>query len=165
VELAAAVLLAVLLLSASWSWLWAAEGAARRGTDAAEASTSVAFARRLLLRELRSALALAPPDAGGGCTSSSLVLLEGDETAVTTVRYAWNAERSVLWRGTSSNYVAEDVAAFTLTYQDASGASMKGEPLSDEQVRAVRTVGVSITVRHGSASVSSSWQVRLGSAL
>jgi prepilin-type N-terminal cleavage/methylation domain-containing protein len=165
VELLLAASLAVVVLTAAWSWLWTVAAAAHRSGDAAEVASSLAFARRQLLRDAHQATALAAPATGAGCGAHALALqLPGTAAAPEIVQYAVSASRATLWRKTSSNYVAEGVTRFDVVYLRAAGSEVLPEAdggLSSEDLEAVRVVRVSVAMAAGSAAAAATWSLGL----
>jgi prepilin-type N-terminal cleavage/methylation domain-containing protein len=164
VELLVVLVVACGLLSAAWGWFWTVNGRVHRNAGGADASTSLAFARRLMRRELRGAAALAAPVAGQGCGLHSLALVPGAETPVGLVQYAWDPARQVLWRASSSNHVAERVTDFLVTYYDGAGRAVEaaaGEALGAAQLSCVHSVGVRVALSSGAATTVADWVVAL----
>lgn len=124
IELLIALAVGAGLLSATWSWAWAAAGAGRTATQQADALSSLAMARRLIVHDVRASQGLASGGVGGeGCGASSLTLLASEGVAG-AVCYSWNAVRGVLWRSASSAYVAERAQRFSVRYFDAAGSEL-----------------------------------------
>ena len=164
IELIVAVVAAGGLLTATWSWFWTLSGCVGHGADAAEAYTSLAFARRLLLRELRGAASLTAPAVGVGCSARSLALVPGAEEPSGLVQYAWDPARQVLWRASSSNHVADGVTDFAIGYLDGDGEPVTpaaGDQLAAAQLRAVRSLTLRIRLRSGGATAAGDWVVAL----
>jgi prepilin-type N-terminal cleavage/methylation domain-containing protein len=164
IELLVVLVVACGLLSAAWGWFWTVNGRVERNAEGADASTSLAFARRLVLRELRGAASLAAPVSGPGCGSRSLALVPGAETPIGLVQYVWDPAREVLWRASSSNHVAEGVTDFLVTYYDAAGRPVepaKGDALDAAELSGVRTVGVRVALSSGTATAVAEWVVAL----
>ena len=165
VELLLAASLAGVVLTAAWSWLWTVAASAHRSGEAAEVTSSLAFARRQLLRDAHLAVGLAAPVAGADCGAHALALhLPGTPTAPEIVQYAVNASRQTLWRKTSSSYVAEGVTRFDVAYLDAEGDEVS--PGSDGRLSAaaialVRVVRVSVEIASGSTAGAATWTIGL----
>jgi prepilin-type N-terminal cleavage/methylation domain-containing protein len=164
VELLVVLVVACGLLAAAWGWFWTVNGRVERNAEGADASTSLAFARRLMLRELRGAASLAAPVVGPGCGSSSLALVPGAATPTGLVQYVWDPAREVLWRGSSSNHVAEGVTDFRVTYYDAAGRPLEpgeGDALDAEELSSVHSVGVRVALCSGAVTTGAQWVVAL----
>ena len=164
VELLVVLVVAGGLLAAAWGWFWTVNGRVERDARGADASTSLAFARRLVVRELRGAASLAAPPAGPGCGSRSLALVPGAETPTGLVQYVWDPARDVLWRASSSNHVADGVTDFLITYYDAAGRPVEaadGGALNAAQLSGVRSVALRIALGSGATTTSAEWVVAL----
>jgi prepilin-type N-terminal cleavage/methylation domain-containing protein len=164
VELLVVLVVACGLLTAAWGWFWTVNERVQRNAEGADASTSLAFARRLLLRELRATAALAAPAAGQGCGPHSLALVPGAETPSGLVQYTWDPARQVLWRASSSSHVADGVTDFLITYYDAAGRPVEAtadDPLNAAQLSLVRSVDVRIALCSGPATTVAVWTVAL----
>ena len=164
VELLVVLAVASGLLTAAWGWFWTVNERVERNAESADASTSLAFARRLLLNELRGAASLAAPAAGPGCGSRSLALVPGAATPAGMVQYAWDPARRVLWRASSSNHVAEGVTDFLVTYYDAAGQPLEpaeGDALSAAELAGVHSVEVRVALSSGAAGAVAEWTVAL----
>lgn len=164
IEVLLAASLGAVLLAGAWGWAWSVAAAGTDVGDAAEARTSLAYARRMLLADLRDAVGL---DTLGLCSAQAIALRVGPTRhpsgAVSTV---WNRERGVLWRVAPACHLADGVERFHVRYLDAAGVPVgDGDvPLLPAQIEAVTAVEVSLRIRYGSACVEGSWPVRLGSA-
>lgn len=160
-----ALVVATVLLIGAWSWLWSVAGVSRDYGRRAAAAADLAFAERLMTRELRAAVRLVP-EAGAGCSerSLSLALRSPGASVEDPVSYVWDPGRDVLWRKTSSTYVAEHVSLFRVTYfdeQDAPIVPADSGRLSAQQTVAVARVLVEMCVLQGGSSSSASWQASL----
>jgi len=160
-----ALAVATLLLIGAWSWLWTVAGASRDNGRRAETAADLAFAERLITRELRAAVRLVP-DAGVGCSerSLSMALRSPGASAEDPVSYVWDPGRGVVWRKTASTYVAEHVTLFRVTYFDEQGAPIvpaDAGRLSAHQAVVVARVLVEMCVRQGGSSANASWQIAL----
>jgi prepilin-type N-terminal cleavage/methylation domain-containing protein len=164
IELLVALAVAGGLLAASWSWFWTLSGCVGHNADVAEAHSSLAFARRLLLRELRGAASLTAPVTGVGCTARSLALVPGAEDPSGLLQYAWDPVRRVLWRASSSSHVADGVTDFSVAYYDGAGetvAPAQDVGLTSAQLSTVRSVRVRIQIRSGGVAAGGEWTVAL----
>jgi prepilin-type N-terminal cleavage/methylation domain-containing protein len=167
VELLVVLVAASGLLAAAWGWFWTVNARVDRGTEGAEASTSLAFARRLMLRELRGAASLAAPATGPGCGERSLALVPGAEVPTGLVQYAWDSARQVLWRATSSGHVADGVTDFCVTYYDDEGRPVEpasGGALGAAQVSVVRSVRMRVALGSGRSTIVGEWTIALRNA-
>lgn len=165
VETLVALVVAAILLTSAWAWLWSVVGASHRYESRAAASADLAYAERLMTRELRAAVSLAPASAEGCSTSAlSLTLRTPGASAEDTVSYVWDQRRAVVWRKTPSTYVVEHVSLFRITYFDYSGTAIvpvDGGRLSDSQAATVARMLFELCLTQGSTNVRTSWQVAL----
>ena len=161
VELLVATVIAGIALSGAWAWLWSVAPPARSLGAKAQAVTAAAFALRAVTHDLQESSALLTPTA---CAPDQGLLLEHDhpEAAPETVTIVWDASRQVLWRKTSSTYLADHVTRFAIAYLSPVGDAVRpGSPGSS--LRGVATVRVALTVAVGgrAASVQADVAVRL----
>ena len=114
-----------------------------------------------MTHDLQESSALLTPTA---CAPDQGLLLEHDhpEAAPETVTIVWDASRQVLWRKTSSTYLADHVTRFAIAYLSPVGDAVRtGSPGSS--LRGVATVRVALTVAAGgrAASAQADVSVRL----
>jgi type II secretory pathway component PulJ len=165
IETLVALVVAAIVLAAAWSWLWSVVGTSRRYEARAAAAADLAFAERLITRELRATVHLVPVSTCG-CTAAAFTLAIRSPGASTedTVSYVWDKGRAVVWRKTASTYVAEHVSLFRITYLDRSGAPITpadGGRLTGSQADGVARVLVDLCLRQGAVDAGASWQVAL----
>lgn len=159
IEVLLAASLGAGLLAGAWAWAWTVAGSAARTGDAAEARTSLAFARRVLLADLRAAGGL---DELGTCSDVAIALRVSPERHPEgVVSVVWSRERGVLWRLTPSCHLAGGVEAFAVRYLDAEGLTVGGglEALTPTQKRTVAGVVVTLRLRYGLAYATGCWPV------
>ena len=164
VELLVVLAVAGGLLAATWGWFWTVNECVECNAHGADVSTSLAFARRLVVRELRGAASLAAAPDGPGCGPHSLALVPGGETPTGLIQYVWDPARDVLWRASSSNHVADGVTGFLVTYYDAAGRPVEpaeGGSLTAAQLCGVRSVGLRIALSSQAVAMSADWVVAL----
>jgi prepilin-type N-terminal cleavage/methylation domain-containing protein len=123
VEVLVASVAAGVILAAAWGWLWTVAAPARSLQQDAQATSAAAFALRSITRELQQSTGLLAPTA---CAADRGLLVEhhGLTTALETVPIVWDQGRGVLWRKTSSTYLADGVSRFVVTYYDALGSPL-----------------------------------------
>jgi type II secretory pathway component PulJ len=165
IETLVALVVAAILLTAAWAWLWSVIGTSRQYGTRAQTVADLAFAQRLITRELRATVRLLP-EATAGCSAAALTvaLRSPGASAEDTVSYVWDPGRAVLWRKTSSTYVAEHVSLFRISYFDGQGAPVvpaDAGRLSAPQAATVARVLVQLRLHQGDADVGASWQVAL----
>jgi hypothetical protein len=147
------------LLASAWSCVWAITSASGRTADAVEARTSLAFARRVLLADLRVAAGLATTATSSDSELAVSVPAWRQSSGLVTV--CWERDRGVLWRLAPGCHLAEGVDLFQVTYLDAAGSQVGngGEPLDGASAATVRGVVVDVRVRVGKAVASGHWPV------
>lgn len=162
-ELLLAATLACAVLAAAWGWLWAVAVAAHEAGKRTDLSSSLAFARRQILRDARAAHGLAAPDGAAGCGAHSLALELGTVPATSDpVQYAVNDSRGVLWRRTPSSHVAEGVTRFDVSYYAADGAEIAptaGGRVSPSELPKVALVRIAVALESGRAEREARWSV------
>jgi hypothetical protein len=147
VEVLVAACVTSVILAAAWPWLWNAAGVSRRATDREQARSAAAYAARILAADVGEATALLPPPAGVP-SSRALQLRHVHLTAgAETVLVRWDPAKCVLWRKTSSTYLADRVTAFAVSYVGREGDAL--EPGDAFWPAAVARIAVSLTVTVG----------------
>ena len=156
VELLLATIIAAGLLLAGWSWLWSTAGVVARADDRAQASTGASFALRAIASDLDEGMGLAAPPAGRSWADSlSVRAIDVATGAPTVTLIAWDRVREVLWRKTSSTYLADHVTAFAVEYLDVAGTPLAQLPASALDASVVR-VRVTVSVDTPSGPVTRS---------
>jgi hypothetical protein len=161
-----ATALAVTLLTSAWAWLWTMTAAADRLGGAGETQSSVAFAVRVITREVGRAQACT--DAGAmGCTRHSLcvTVVHPSPGSAEIVTYAWEPVRGVLWRKTPSDYLCERVSRFDVEYRDRSGLAIvpaDGDRLDPDQLATVAAIRISLAAGDHADRTSREWTVLPG---
>jgi type II secretory pathway component PulJ len=162
VEILVAVSVSTVVLGAAWPWLWAAGGAARRVDGRAQAATAAAFAARSLATDLEMSIALLRPPAGRTPADSLCVLHRHPDAAAETVLVVWDPVRRVLWRKTSSTYLADHVVSFSLEYFRADGQVLGPMDFDDpEWPGSVARLRISIGVRNSGGTATAVRDVAL----
>jgi hypothetical protein len=154
-----ALSLGALLLAGAWSWVWAVTAAGARAADLVEARTTLAFARRVLLADVRATGGLAPELPS---TSSSLALaVSPRRRADQRVDVRWDESRGILWRLAAGCHLADGVDLFHVTYLDGGGEEIAcgREALSVEAAESVRGLVIRLRVRAGAAAAEGRWPV------
>jgi prepilin-type N-terminal cleavage/methylation domain-containing protein len=160
VEVLIALAIGAWLLAGAWGWLWSATRASAAAADAVEAHTSLAFARRVLLADLRAAAGLSPVAPSGTRSFTLVVSRRRQEDGI--VRIVWDPSRGVLWRVAPSCHLADSVEAFAVSYVDAAGARIPCDGTLDaSRAAAVRGLTIDLRVRVGNAVVRGHWPIRL----
>lgn len=158
-ELLVSSLVAAVVLGAGWSWLWTANAAAVRDDARAQARTAAAFALRAAAADLRQAFTVtAPPACPPGCGLRLLLVRPGREPEVVDI--VWDSARRVLWRKTSSSYLADHVRRFEATCFGPSGEEIgpPGAAPTDD----VRLVRLEVDVQLGADVVAAALDVAVG---
>jgi prepilin-type N-terminal cleavage/methylation domain-containing protein len=161
VETLIALSLGAVLLAGAWSWVWAVTSAGARAADMVEACTTLAFARRILLADVRAAGGLAP-DLPSSATSLALAV-SPRRRADGRVDVHWDEGRGVLWRLAAGCHLADGVDLFQVTYLDADGEEIAcgREPLSADAAASVRGLIIRLRVRAGGTVAHGRWPVWL----
>jgi hypothetical protein len=135
-------------MAGAWAWLWTAVGAATRTDADVQARTVLAAALRTVRAEVSSAaearLVPGVPTGRGLRLVSRIPFSVGDVTDI-----VWDPSRAVLWRRTSSTYVADGVTWFKVTLLDARGRQL------DDGVRAA-AIRIEIVVERAGSSTTAS---------
>lgn len=156
VELLVAVAVSAIALGAAWPWLWNTAEAARAIDARAQAATSAAFAARSIMADLELATGLLAPPAGMAPSRSLCIQQRRPGEAAENILIVWDPAREVLWRKTSSSYLADHVEAFSITHYDRLGRPLgpAETALADwpDSVARVRVALVVVT-RTGRSSV------------
>lgn len=162
-ELLVAMCVSAMALGAAWPWLWNAGEAARAVDGRAQAATSAAFAARSIVTDLELATALLVPPVGVAPEHCLHMRHRHPGEPAETILVTWDPARQVLWRKTSSAYLADHVESFSVTY-----FNRQGDPLgSSEQTHAewpgtVARVRVAIRVSTPAGSSCAIRDVALG---
>ena len=164
VELLVAVVIAGVVLTAGWAWCWSISGSSAAVCARLDATSSLAYARRLTSAELGECLGLtSAPSCGCSVTTIAFAVPAGDGGAE-LVTYVYDPARRVLWRKSASAHLAEGVEAFSVTYRDAQAhvlACADDGRLAAAALPLVRRVDLTATVRCGAQSALASWRVAL----
>ncbi len=158
VEVLVAAALACGLAVAAYAWLWGACGACTGETRAAEAQSRLAAVHRRLALDMAQALSLARPLDGLSERRFALRLIDA-AGVLREVEYCWDPARQVLWRSSSSSYVADGVRGFTVTYLDDRGTPVDPAALgagTDGRVGGAAALAVSASAAAGASSAGPS---------
>jgi hypothetical protein len=147
VEVLLAACISSVILAAAWPWLWNAAAASRRAVDREQARTVAAFALRCVSADLGQATALLPLPAGVSPARALLVRHDHQKGGTETVLIRWEPATRVLWRKTSSTYLADRVSAFGVAYFDARGVQV--DPAGSTWPAAVALVRLTLSVTVG----------------
>ena len=154
-----AAALACGLAAAAYGWLWSAGGACAGETRAAEAQSRLAAVHRRLALDMAQALGLTRPLDGLGDVRFALRLV-GADGVLREVEYCWDPARRVLWRSSSSSYVADGVSGFAVTYLDDRGAPVDPSSLGVDtsgRVAGVAALAVAARAATGASSAEATW--------
>ena len=144
VEVLVATAIAGVALAGAWAWLWSVAPPARCLEAQAQSAGAAAFALRTLSHDSQEATTLLAPTA---CAPDRGLVIEhhhpgaGDETVVVV----WDASRQVLWRKTSSTYLADHVTEFAVAYLSASGEQVVPS-VAGQRLTGVGRVALELTV-------------------
>lgn len=157
IELLVACVVANVALLAAFGWLFTAAAASHHLDEGAQARSIAAYSVRTLRDDLSQACSASLPPAIPPGAGISLEHHHPGEAAE-PVLLVWDSSRRVLWRKTSSTYVADHVTAFALTFMTADGGVVAPNagtllPQSIKLVHIELTIGVGSGVRHVTADV------------
>jgi len=166
IELLIAVTLAGVVSCAGWAWCWSSTGVCARSRDRLEASSSLAFVRRLATTELHGAACLLNTPSCS-CTGHSLVCAvpASDGRSLQLVSYAWDEHRGVVWRKAPGSHLVEGATRFDVAYSDDANhpvACGSDGRLTVTGLASVRCVEFTLTVAVGALTVTERWRVGLG---
>ena len=160
-----AVVVASVVLTAGWAWCWSMTGSCAATCARLDASSSLAFTRRLTSAELGECLGLvATPSCRCSTTSVAFAVPASDGATTELVTYVYDAGRRVLWRKSASAHLAEDVDHFSIIYRDAQGRALACDAsggLPDTALPLARRVDLEVVLRCGAETAAASWQVPL----
>lgn len=153
VEVLVALVVAGLVLSASYGWVWGLGSLARGHDDRAQAGTIAAAAARSIADDVRAAVAVAPPSAPD--PSRALTLVHDHVGAAREeVTIVWDPNRRVVWRNAPGTYIADHVTAFVVAYALQDGREADAVAMSPADWPLVSAVFVRVTTETGSARVT-----------
>lgn len=121
VELLTAAAIAAVLLASGWAWLWSMAHMVRCADDRAQALTAAASAMREVGDDIEAAQAVLPPAPGTPADSCIQLACRSVDGLHRQILIVWDPSRAVLWRATSSTYLADHVSRFVVTYLNALG--------------------------------------------
>jgi len=149
VELLLAAVLAGVVLSGAWGWLWNLAHLSVRTDNRAQAATAAAAAARAVAHDVALATAVLPPE-GERDPACCLQLRHHHVAAsVEDVVIAWDARRGVLWRNAPGTYLSDHVVEFSVSYVTASGEELGGAELGPSGWSDVRLVRIELEVEVG----------------
>jgi prepilin-type N-terminal cleavage/methylation domain-containing protein len=163
VELLLALVVAGVVLSASFGWVWDLGGLARRHDDRAQAATIAAAAARSIAADIRAAVAIAPPAAALDPSRALTLVHDHVGVARETVTVVWAPDRRVVWRNAPGTYIADHVTAFVVTYALKDGREAGATAMSPADWSLVSAVIVRLTTEIGPAHASRSVFAEVGS--
>lgn len=163
VELLAATVVASVVLSAAYGWLWSVGALARVHDDRAQAETIAAAAARALTVDIRASVAVISPAPAHDPRRAVLLIHDHAATARETVTIAWDPARRVVWRNASGTYVSDHVTGFTIEYDLGDGRLVGASSLAAADWPAIRAVCIALVANVGSGSASRRVRVEVGS--
>lgn len=163
VELLIAAVVAGVVLSGAYGWLWNVGALARAQDDQAQAATIAGVAARTVAADVRASLAVVSPSPAHDAAHSLLLTHEHIATANEAVTIVWDPARRVLWRNASGTYIADHVVGFDVGYVLAGGGPpTQGAMLASADWHRVRAVCLAITVAVDTARVTRHVRVLVG---
>jgi prepilin-type N-terminal cleavage/methylation domain-containing protein len=164
VELMVALAITSILLAVGWCWLVNVQGSTVHGATAAQVHTSGAFARRLMVSELRRSTGLSSANAGCSRHALTFTVPVKDEVQPDVVSYVWDESRRVLWRKAPGSYLQEDVSDFSVQLWDQDGRPLEpgaGGVYADAALVSAARVRLCLTVERDGGPEESTVDVAL----
>jgi prepilin-type N-terminal cleavage/methylation domain-containing protein len=153
VEVLVALVVAAVMLSASYGWVWNLGALARTHDDRAQAGTIAAAAARSIADDVRDAVAVERPSATD--PSRALTLVHDHVGAAREeITIVWDPGRRVVWRNAPGTYVADHVTTFVVAYALRDGREADAMAMSPADWPLVSAVLVRLTTETGSARSS-----------
>ncbi len=146
-----ATVIAGLVLSAAYSWLWNVAALAARTDDKAQAATVAGAVARAVAGDVRAAVGVVEPPAGRDPSRSLALSHDHVDKAHEDVLIVWDPARGVVWRNASGTYLADHVTRFDVSYGLADGRRVAGGDMSAPDWAEVRLARVELTVTFGTA--------------
>ena len=147
------MVVAGVVLSASYGWMWGLGALARVHDDRAQAGTIAAAAARSVADDVRAAIAVEPPSATDPSRALTLVH-DHVGSAREEVTIVWDPGRKVVWRNAPGTYVADHVTSFVVAYALLDGREADAVAMSPADWPLVSAVLVRLTTETGSARAS-----------
>jgi len=154
VELLLALVVAGVVLAASFGWVWNLGVLARVHDDRAQAGTIAAAAARGIADDVHAAVAVLPPPATHDPSRAVTLLHDHVAAAPEEVTVVWDPARKVVWRNASGTYVADHVTALRVTYVLGDGREADPAEMTPADWPVVSAVLVRLTTGVGSARAS-----------
>lgn len=153
VELLVALVVAGVVLSACYGWVWGLGALARVHDDRAQAGTIAAAAARSIADDVRNAVAVEAPSV---TDPSRAVTLVHDHVGAPReeVTIVWDPGRKVVWRNAPGTYVADHVTTFVIAYALQDGREADAVAMAPADWPLVSGVLVRLTTETGSARAS-----------
>jgi prepilin-type N-terminal cleavage/methylation domain-containing protein len=164
IELLVAMAVVSVVLSAAYGWVWSVGSLARTQDDRAQARTVVAAAARSVADDLRASVGVAVPPAGRDPSRSLLLVHHHVDTSPEQVLVVWDPARQVLWRNTSSTYIADRISLVRLVCLLADGLQVPSGSMGADDWGRVVAVQATFISTVGSASAGATVCVGLGSS-
>jgi prepilin-type N-terminal cleavage/methylation domain-containing protein len=163
VELLVAVSVTAIALGAAWPWLWDAAEAGRAIDARAQTATSAAFAMRALVTDIELATGLLASPSGMSPEHSLHLQQRRPGEPSEAILVGWDAARGVLWRKTSSTYLADHVESFSVTYFDRLGGRViEAGAAPGDWPDSVARVRVAVTVVTGAGRSTAVRDIAIG---
>lgn len=164
VEVLVAVVIAGVVLSAAYGWLWNVAAFATRTDDAAQAATIASAVSRAIAGDVRAAVTVAAPPAGRDSARSLALVHDHVDVAPEAVLTVWDPARRVVWRNASGTYLADHVTRFVVSYGCADGRRLAGAEMLPRDWEGVRVVRIELVVVVGAAAVARTIETAVGPA-
>jgi hypothetical protein len=164
VELLIASVVAAVVLSGAYGWMWGLGALARTTDDRAQACTVAGVVTRTVLEDVGGAVAVLAPSAGRDPAASLALLHDGAATAPESVTVVWDAGRGVVWRNAPGTYVADHVRSLRVGFLLADGREVDGAAMTAADWADVTGVHADVVVAVGAAIVERRVFCALGAA-
>jgi type II secretory pathway component PulJ len=162
VELLVAAVVAAVVLTAAFAWVWNVAALAGGADDRAQAATLVAAVSRTVVADLHAAVCVVEPPSGRDPSDSLALVHDHAASAAENVLIVWDPARGVVWRNASGTYVSDHVAEFDIAYVLADGSLVDGGHMGPADWTTVRAARVLITTAVGSATARRSAEASVG---
>lgn len=162
VEVLVAAIIAGLVLSGAYGWLWNVAAFAARTDDTAQAATIASAVSRAIAGDVRAAVSVGEPPVGRDPSRSLALAHDHVAVARDAVLVTWDSARRVVWRNASGTYLADHVIRFVVSYDLADGRRLAGAEMSPRDWEGVRVVRVELAVAVGTAVVARSLEIAVG---
>jgi prepilin-type N-terminal cleavage/methylation domain-containing protein len=162
IEVLVAAVVAGVVLSGAYGWLWSVAALARRTDDRVQAATLVDAAARGIADDVRhSSVVLAPP-AGRDVARTLALVHRHVGQSQEAVLLVWDPSRRVVWRNASGTYLADHVGRFGVAYRLDDGRLVAGADMAMCDWPSVAAIRIELSADVGSAAASRCVETAVG---